>query len=172
MRLSQAVLLVFFAAAAGQPSPTIEFHSPTPGQSVSGRSFTIEVEVAPSFHVPEQGKGILFLDGGKLLEVRQQRVTISMDGAGGLAEGPHKLRLELFALDGTTLAAQEVCAVRDVPSGSHGGLQCFCGSTWRSRFWAATIVPERAHTARFAGFISKGGGARGNRRPVSRRQVR
>ena len=34
--------------------------------------------------VPDMGKGILLLDGGKLMEVRQQHVTISMDGAGGL----------------------------------------------------------------------------------------
>ena len=107
MRLLQAALLTLVCAAAQVPSD-ITFHSPQPGQTVSGRSFTIEVEVASSFPVPEEGKGVLFLDGGKLLEVRQQHVTVSMDGAGGLAEGQHTLQLVLFALDGSTIATQQV----------------------------------------------------------------
>lgn len=33
-------------------------------------------QVSPAFRIPEQGKGILFLDGIKLFEVRQQQITI------------------------------------------------------------------------------------------------
>jgi hypothetical protein len=34
------------------------------------------LQVSPSFQIPEKGKGILYLDGIKLLEVRQQQLTI------------------------------------------------------------------------------------------------
>ncbi|KAJ1489085.1 hypothetical protein T484DRAFT_1886283, partial [Baffinella frigidus] len=112
MRLVQTAL-VLLACAVAQVPPEITFHSPQPGQTVLGRSFTIEVEVASSFHVPEEGKGVLFLDGGKLLEVRQQRVTVSMDGAGGLFEGQHTLRLVLLALDGSTVATQQVLFLKE-----------------------------------------------------------
>jgi hypothetical protein len=53
--------------------------------------------------VPDMGKGILLLDGGKLMEVRQQHITISMDGAGGLSEGQHSLRLVMMRPDGSSI---------------------------------------------------------------------
>lgn len=56
--------------------------------------------------VPDMGKGVLLLDGGKLMEVRQQHVTISMDGAGGLSEGQHSLRLVLLRPDGSSIDAE------------------------------------------------------------------
>jgi hypothetical protein len=45
--------------------------------------------------IPEQGKGILYIDDTKLFEVRQQHMTISMDGAGGLREGEHRVRVDV-----------------------------------------------------------------------------
>jgi len=56
--------------------------------------------------VPDMGKGILLLDGGKLMEVRQQHMSISMDGAGGLSEGQHSLRLVLLRPDGSSMDAE------------------------------------------------------------------
>lgn len=53
--------------------------------------------------IPEEGKGILYLDGIKLLEVRQQRISISMDGAGGLAPGPHALRVDIHPAGGESV---------------------------------------------------------------------
>ena len=73
----------------------IIFLAPVPKQIVSGRTFPIDVELS-GLQIPEDGKSILYLDDGKLLEVRQQHVTVTMDGAGGLSEGQHSLRLFLF----------------------------------------------------------------------------
>jgi hypothetical protein len=99
-------LLVLCSAASPQSgaSPSVVFHSPQLGATVSGRSFVIEVEVK-GFDVPDMGKGVLLLDGAKLMEVRQQHVTISMDGLGGLSEGQHSLTLLLERRDGSPVTA-------------------------------------------------------------------
>ena len=86
--------------------PGVIFHSPKSGATVSGRSFAIELEIT-GFEVPEKGKCILMLNGAKLMEVRQQHVTISMDGAGGLPEGQNSLKLLfMHADDGSTFEVE------------------------------------------------------------------
>eukprot|EP00283_Hemiselmis_rufescens_P024606 CAMPEP_0173463270 /NCGR_PEP_ID=MMETSP1357-20121228/68042_1 /TAXON_ID=77926 /ORGANISM="Hemiselmis rufescens, Strain PCC563" /LENGTH=98 /DNA_ID=CAMNT_0014431075 /DNA_START=38 /DNA_END=331 /DNA_ORIENTATION=+ len=66
---------------------------------VEGRTLTIDFEIQ-GFAVPDDGKGVLYLDGGRLYEVRQQRLSINMDGAGGLLEGDHTLRVDLHPISG------------------------------------------------------------------------
>lgn len=72
-------LLILLQLSCFDAAPGISFHEPQPGQTVSGRTFTISVGVS-DFAFPSDGKGVLYLDGGKLIEVRQPQLTISMDG--------------------------------------------------------------------------------------------
>ncbi|EKX37238.1 hypothetical protein GUITHDRAFT_145191 [Guillardia theta CCMP2712] len=83
------------------------FHNPQTHQRVSGRSFTIEVEVQ-GFSLPEEGKGLLLLDGRKLMEIRSSRMTVGMDGAGGLSEGEHILKLSVEDVQGRQVVEGEV----------------------------------------------------------------
>jgi len=139
-----AGLLAFCTVVQAADRPEVTFHSPQSGATVSGRSFSIEVQVSQrrlscgqgivlvcvspvshaaclyavqvtGFALPDMGKGILLLDGGKLMEVRQQHVTISMDGLGGLSEGQHSLKLVLMRADGSSVDAHggEVLFVKE-----------------------------------------------------------
>ena len=95
-----------------ETSPRIVFNAPTSGQTVSGRTFAIEVEVF-GIQLPDEAKGILYLDNGKLLEMRQSHLTVNMDGAGGLAEGLHSLRLVLVNTNGETISSGSVTFVKE-----------------------------------------------------------
>eukprot|EP00960_Hanusia_phi_P075258 768395-Hanusia_phi.AAC.4 len=83
------------------------FHRPQRNEKVSGRSFSIELEVE-GVSLPEQGKGLLLLDGKKLMEIRSSRTTVGMDGAGGLWEGEHTLKLLVEDLKGSIVLEGEV----------------------------------------------------------------
>lgn len=98
--------------ADAETSPRIVFNAPTSGQTVSGRTFAIEVEVF-GIQLPDEAKGILYLDNGKLLEMRQSHLTVNMDGAGGLAEGLHSLRLVLVNTNGETISSGSVTFVKE-----------------------------------------------------------
>eukprot|EP00961_Rhodomonas_salina_P015178 203874-Rhodomonas_salina.1 len=97
-------LLILLQLSCFDAAPGISFHEPQPGQTVSGRTFTISVGVS-DFAFPSDGKGVLYLDGGKLIEVRQPQLTISMDGLGGLYEGQHTLRLVMYGTGGEEVGA-------------------------------------------------------------------
>jgi hypothetical protein len=116
----------------------IIFHAPTPKQTVSGRTFLIDVEVS-GLQIPEDAKGILYLDNGKLLEVRQQHVTVNMDGAGGLTEGQHSLRLVLFNSEGSTLLSESVSFMKE------GSPEELAGPFHDSRYDDETLIEVLAH---------------------------
>ena len=111
---SRFVVLLFVPCVlcADFEGAEIKFLSPSPDQAVSGRSFLIDIEVT-GVSVPSDAKGVLLLDEGRLLEVRQQRITITMDGAGGLSEGAHILRLQLVRHDGTPLISDSVTFIKE-----------------------------------------------------------
>ena len=119
--------------------PDIVFHLPTSGQVVTGRTFAIEVEIF-GLQIPEEGKGILYLDSGKLLEVRQQHLTVNMDGAGGLSEGPHSLRVELFDTKGKSLSSGSVSFVKE------GSPEELAGPFHDSRFDDEALVEVQIHS--------------------------
>jgi hypothetical protein len=104
--------LICVRNADTERTPKIKFNSPTSGQVVSGRTFAIDVEVS-GIRIPDDAKGILFLDNGKLLEMRHPHLTVNMDGAGGFSEGQHSLRLVLINSEGTTISSGSVTFVKE-----------------------------------------------------------
>ena len=127
------VLMACAECAAGASAGVI-FHSPESGATVSGRSFVIEVEVT-GFDIPQAGKGVLLLDGSRLMELRQQHVTISMDGLGGLTEGQHSLRVLLQGVDGVAVDAAD----NEVLFIKHGSPEDTAGPFYDDRFDDAAL---------------------------------